>query len=86
MCRVKLSKVGGILKIRGLGWGDSQVRPHIWGVSPHPWALPMVKHGAKFIMNQIYVNHKAYEWDGSYAYSAIVREFLHLQVGIISLP
>jgi hypothetical protein len=37
-------------------------------------------------MNQIYVNRKAYEWEGSYAYSSIVSGFLHLQVGIISLP
>jgi hypothetical protein len=26
------------------------------------------------------------EWQNSYAYSSIVGEFLHLQVGIISLP
>jgi hypothetical protein len=38
-------------------------------------------------MNQTYVNHQeAYEWEGSYAYSSIVGGFLHLQVGIISLP
>jgi hypothetical protein len=37
-------------------------------------------------MNQTYLNHEAYEWEGSYAYSSIVGGFLHLQVGIISLP
>jgi hypothetical protein len=29
---------------------------------------------------------QVYEWVGSYAYSSIVRKFLHLQVDIISLP
>jgi hypothetical protein len=53
---------------------------------PHPWALPIVKQETKFIMNETYVDHQAYEWEGSYAYSSIVRGFLHLQVGIISLP
>jgi hypothetical protein len=53
---------------------------------PHPWALPIVKQEAKFIMNQIYINHEAYEWEDSYAYSSIVGGFLRLQVGIISLP
>jgi hypothetical protein len=38
--------------------------------------LPIVKHKAKFIMNQTYVDHKAYEWEGSYAYSTIVRGVL----------
>jgi hypothetical protein len=33
MCRVK-PMVGGILKIRGLGQGDSQVWPCILGMSP----------------------------------------------------
>jgi hypothetical protein len=37
-------------------------------------------------MNQTYVDHDVYEWECSYAYSSIVRGFLHLQVGIISLP
>jgi hypothetical protein len=37
-------------------------------------------------MNQTYVYHEVYEWEGSYAYSSIVRGFLHLHVGIISLP
>jgi hypothetical protein len=32
-----------------------------------------------------YVDHKAYEWECSYAYSSIVGGFLHLYVGIISL-
>jgi hypothetical protein len=34
-------------------------------------------------MNQTYVDHQAYEWEGTYAYSSIVGWFLHLQVGII---
>jgi len=29
-------------------------------------------------MYQTYVNQKAYEWEGSYAYSSIVVGFLHL--------
>jgi len=29
-------------------------------------------------MNKIYVDHKVYEWEGSYAYSSIVGGFLHL--------
>jgi hypothetical protein len=37
-------------------------------------------------MNQTYVCLQAYEWEGSYAYSLIRGWFLHLQVGIISLP
>jgi hypothetical protein len=40
----------------------------------HPLALPIVKGKAKFMMNQTYVDHKAYEWEGSYAYSSIVWE------------
>jgi hypothetical protein len=30
-------------------------------------------------MDQTYVNQRAYEWEGSYAYSSIVGGFLHLQ-------
>jgi len=37
-------------------------------------------------MNKTYVDHEAYKWEGYYAYSSIVGGFLHLQVGIISLP
>jgi hypothetical protein len=37
-------------------------------------------------MNQTYLVHKVYEWEASYAYSSRVGGFLHLQVGIISLP
>jgi hypothetical protein len=37
-------------------------------------------------MNQTYVDLKAYEWEGSYAYSSIVGRLLYLQVDIISLP
>jgi len=29
-------------------------------------------------MNKIYVDHKVYEREGSYAYSSIVGGFLHL--------
>jgi hypothetical protein len=57
-----------------------------FGNVPHPWDLPIIKHEAKFIMNQTYVYHQAYEWEVSYAYSSIGGWFLHLQVGIISLP
>jgi hypothetical protein len=59
--------------------------PHFVNV-PDPWTSPIAKHETKFIMNQPYVDHEAYEWEGSYAYSSIARGFLHLQVGIISLP
>jgi hypothetical protein len=31
--------------------------PHFGNV-PHPWALPTIKHEAKFIMNQIYIDHE----------------------------
>jgi hypothetical protein len=55
-------------------------------MSPHPWALPIIKHKTKFIMNQSYVDREAYEWEGSYAYSSNSgKGFLHLQVGISSL-
>ncbi len=37
-------------------------------------------------MYQTYVDRETYEWQSSYAYSSIVGDFLHLQVGIISLP
>jgi hypothetical protein len=47
--------------------------------------LPFIKHKAKFIRNQTYVDEEANEWEGYYAYS-IVGGFLHLSVGIISLP
>jgi hypothetical protein len=59
-----------------------------FGNVPHPWALPIVKWKAKFMnpMYQTYVDHKAYEWEGSYAYSSIVSGFLQLQGGIIFLP
>ncbi len=73
---------------KALGWGNSQnmglkMRQH-FGMFPTPWALPIVKHEAEFIMNH-YVNYEAYEQEGFYAYSSIVGRFLHLQVGIISL-
>ncbi len=29
-------------------------------------------------MNQTYVDHEVYEWEGSYAYTSIVGGFLHL--------
>jgi hypothetical protein len=45
------------------------------GNVPHPWALPLVKHEPNFIMNQTYVDHKVYEWEGFYAYSSIVGGF-----------
>jgi len=35
-------------------------------------------------MNQTYVNHELYEWEGFYAYSSIVVRSLNLKVGIIS--
>jgi hypothetical protein len=43
-----------------------------------PMGLPIVKHKAKFIVNETYVNHEAYEWEGPYAYSSIVGGLLHL--------
>jgi hypothetical protein len=53
---------------------------------PSPWALPIIKHETTFIMNQTYVDQETYEWESSYAYSSIVGRFLHLIVGLISLP
>jgi hypothetical protein len=55
-------------------------------IVPHPWALPIIKHKAKFIVNQTYVNHEVYGWEGFYVYSSIVVRSLNLQVGIISIP
>jgi hypothetical protein len=52
----------------------------------YPWALTIVKNEAKFIMNQTSIDHKAYKWEGSYAYSSIVGGFIHLQVCLMSLP
>jgi hypothetical protein len=66
-CRVK-PWGWGILKISGLD--EVIAQPCILGICPHPWA--------KIIMNQTYVDHKAYEWEGYYAYSSIVGGFLHL--------
>jgi hypothetical protein len=31
-----------------------------------------------FIMNQAYLNHEVYEWEGFYAYSSIVVRSLNL--------
>jgi hypothetical protein len=42
-------------------------------MSPHQWALPTIKHDVKFITNQTFLDHKVYEWEGSYAYSSIVE-------------
>jgi len=59
----------------------------------HPRALPTVKHESnfikhesKFILNQTYVDHEGFEWEGFYAYSSTMGGFVHLLVGIISLP
>ncbi len=48
LCRVK-PYGGGILQIRGLGWGDSWVQPHFENVY-HLWALPIVRHKANLII------------------------------------
>jgi len=37
---------------------QSSLAPHFGNV-PHPWALPVIKHKEKFIMNQTYVDHEA---------------------------
>jgi hypothetical protein len=37
-------------------------------------------------MNKTYVDCEAYEWEGFYVYSSRVGGFLHLYIGIISLP
>jgi len=49
-----------------------------FGNVPHPWALPIAKHEATIMVNQTYVDHKAYGWEGSYTYSSIVGGFLRL--------
>ncbi len=38
-----------------------------FGNVPNPLALPIVKHEAKFIINQTYVDHKPYDLEGYYA-------------------
>jgi len=54
--------MGATLKIRrGPRMRNSTLH---FGNVPHPWALPIIKHEAKFIMNHTYVNHKVYEWGG----------------------
>jgi len=59
MCQVKHHD-RGILKIKGLGRGDSRVWPLILGIYPtHSGTLPVVKHKAKFITNQTYASHEA---------------------------
>jgi hypothetical protein len=80
MCRVKPEdgghRIGGTLKIRkGPRMRSSNLH---FGNVPHPWALPIIKHEAKFIMNHIYVDHKVYEWEVCKAYSSIRGGFLHL--------
>jgi hypothetical protein len=59
----------GILKIRSLGWDNKRSPTSHFKNVPHPWALLIAKHETKFVMNQTYVDHKAYELEGSYAYS-----------------
>jgi hypothetical protein len=57
----------------------AQSGPAFWECPP-PMCFTfskVVKHKAKFILNQTYVDQEAYEWEGSYAYS-IVGGFLHL--------
>ncbi len=58
--------------------GSSSVPGNLTGIGWILWmsptigkALPMVKHESKFILNQTYVDHEAYQWEGSYAYSSI---------------
>jgi hypothetical protein len=57
-----------------------------FGNVPHPWALLIIKHKEKFIMNQTKLDVKAYEWEGSYSYSSTMGWFSHLSIAIISLP
>jgi len=56
---------------------ESNSTPHFENV-PDPWALPIINHKVNYIMNQTYIDHEAYEWEGFYAYSSIVGGFLHL--------
>ncbi len=51
---------------KGEGDGFPQIRSVVSFVNlclpvvcPCPWALPIIKHEANFIMNQTYINHKA---------------------------
>jgi hypothetical protein len=57
-----------------------------FGNVPHPWALPIIKHEAKFIMNQAYIDHEVWEWEGYYAYSSIMGRKLCLLIGVRTLP
>jgi len=45
-------------------------------MSPTPWALPILEHKAKFIMNQTYVDHEGMNGESSYAYPSIVGRVL----------
>jgi hypothetical protein len=75
MCRVKKALLGGPT-------GHSQNKGPSLALrfrnAPHPRALPIIKCEAKFIKNQTHVNHQAYKWEGSYAYSPLVGELLCL--------
>jgi hypothetical protein len=48
---------------------------------PQPWPLPIVKHNAKFIVNQTYVDHKVYD-----AYPSTMGRFLHLEISRHKFP
>jgi hypothetical protein len=50
MCRLKARRLGGILKITGVGPGSSQVWPNLLENVPHPWDLSIFKHKANIIM------------------------------------
>ncbi len=83
-------------RVKALGWGHSQYKvswirqqlsqaPHFGNV-PHPKAFTIVKHEAKFIMNQTYINHNMQEWEGHYAYSSRVGGKLCLLIGVRTCP
>jgi len=58
MCRLKAQRLGGILKITGVGPGSSQVWPNLLENVPHPWDLSIFKHKANIIMKlSIYIDH-----------------------------
>ncbi len=77
---------GGILKIRDLRMRRQlSPAPQLRNV-PHPWALPIIKHKMKFIMNQTYVDRRHMNRRVLMPTPQIVGGFLHLQVGISSLP
>ncbi len=75
---LRKSRLGFRCKVNPQGWNLvalSEVQNFV--NVPHPWVLSIIKHEAKFIMNQTYIDPEVEEWEGYFTY---------LSLGIISLP